>query len=296
MRNLAFVFLAAAALVLAWSGLARGGALPTPPPIGSVATLPPIDATATPSPSGKLVKYAAQILDVRKSFVFFTTGDAFRLAPDYKLVDAAGTGPTTLRPVTSTYARASFDAGSGAVVELALSKHPFPREASYDQIKSFAVALSTPFPNPDLQQARDGYDGKPVLVVITVQVPPQTPFVDPIYIATDTSGWSPTAIKMDRVDSLHYRVSLTFPSGTKLLYRYTRGSWPTSERGQNGLQVTHAVVVPNLDVKRLADTVYQWADQNPNNPNPAGVSGTATPYNPIPFVTPPHSFQTPPHK
>jgi hypothetical protein len=297
MKNWTFSLLAALALALAWSGLARGGALPTPAPIGSIATLPPIDATATPSPSGKLVAFAGQILDVRKSFVFFTTGDAFRLAPNYKLLNAAGTGPTTLHPVTLTYARATFDAGSGAVVTLALSQRPFPKEASYQDVKGFAVAVSTPFENTELTHPNgEGYDGKPVLVVITVEVPPTTPFTDQVYIATDTSGWSPTAIKMDRVDSLHYRVSTTYASGTKLVYRYTRGSWPTSERGQNGLQITHSLVVPNLDVKRLADTVYAWADQNPNNPNPAGVAGTATPYNPIPFVTPPRTIETPPHK
>jgi len=297
MKNWAFSLLATVALALAWSGLARGGAIPTPAPIGSIATLPPVDATATPSPSGKLVAFAGQILDVRKSFVFFTTGDAFRLAPDYKLLNAAGTGPTSLRPVTLTYARATFDAGSGAVVTLALSQHAFPKEASYQEVKGFAVAVSTPFENTELTHPNgEGYDGKPVLVVITVEVPPTTPFTDQVYIATDTSGWSPTAIKMDRVDSLHYRVSTTYASGTKLVYRYTRGSWPTSERGQNGLQITHSAVVPNLDVKRLADTVYAWADQNPNNPNPAGVAGTATPYNPIPFVTPPRTIETPPHK
>jgi hypothetical protein len=294
MKNRLFALLALVALVLAWSGLARGGALPTPQPLGSIATLPPIDATATPSPSGRLVKYSGQILDLRKSFVFFTTGDAFRLAPDYKVVDAAGTGPTALHPTTLTYAQASFDAGNGAVVQLALSRRPFPPEASYETIKHFAVAVSTPFANPDLAQNKEGYDGKPVLVVITVQVPPQTPFTDSVYIATDTSGWSPTAIKMDRVDALHYRVSTTFTSGTKLVYRYTRGSWPSSERGENGLQITHNAIVPNVDVKRLADTVYAWADQSLNNVNPAGVSGTATPYNPIPFVTPPR--EAPPHK
>ncbi|HMD02262.1 MAG TPA: hypothetical protein VKG44_04785 [Candidatus Baltobacteraceae bacterium] len=285
---------AALAFVLAWSGLVRGGALPTPAPLGSVATLPPISATATPAPSGQIIRYAAQLIDVRNGFAFFTTGDAFRLAPNYALRDAATNGPTTLQPVTRIYARASFDTGSGAIVELALSKKPLPQEASYQSIEKFAVAVSTPFPNPDLK-AVEGYNGKPVLVVITVEVPPTTPFSDNVYIATDTSGWSPTAIKLNRIDSLHYRIATTYASGTKLLYRYTRGSWPTSERGQNGLQVTHSAIVPNLDVKRLADTVYAWADINPNNPNPVpnnGVNGLPTPYNPIPFVTPPRTEPT----
>jgi hypothetical protein len=287
------IVVATAAIVLSWSGLVRGGALPTPPPLSSpAATPPPITATATPSPSGKLLNYSGQLLELHGAFAFFTTGDAFRLAPDYKVVDATTGGTTALHPVTRVYARAAFDTGSGAIVQLGLSKRPLPPEASYEQIKGFAVAISTPFPNPDLT-AKEGYDGKPVHVIFTVQVPPKTPFADTVYIATDASGWSPTAIKLDRVDALHYRTEMLYPSGTKLLYRYTRGSWQTAEIGQNGLQVTpRSFIVPNADVKRVADEIYGWGDVNPNAPNQSpvvnGIGGTPTPFNPIPFVTPPH--------
>jgi len=45
----------------------------------------------------------------------------------------------------------------------------------------------------DWLKGGDGFTGKPVLVVFTVQVPPKTPFGDTIYLATDVSGWSATA-------------------------------------------------------------------------------------------------------
>lgn len=278
------------AFAAATSGLLQGapGQAATPPPLTETPiTPPPLSATATPSPSGQVVRYAGQLLDMRDGYAFFTTGDAFRLAPGYTVVDAATGGPSKLTPTTQTYARASFDTGSGAIVSLALSERPLPPEAAYEQIQHFAVALSTAAPNPDLIPHGPSYNGKPVLVIFTVEVPPETPFGDVVYLATDVSQWNPMAIKMDRVDATHYRVEQDFLSGTHLLYRYTLGSWSSAERGQNGLEVKPRVfLVPNADVKSVNDTVYHWGNETPNQPD-LGENAPPTPYNPIPFFTPP---------
>ncbi len=258
-----------------------------PPAPGSTPTLPPISATATPSPSGQLVRWAGQLLDVRKGFVFFTTGDGFRLAPAYQIVDAASGGATSLKATTRNYARASFDTGTGQVVELALSRRPLPSDAEYAQIKRFALALSTPVANPDLAPPPGGgLTGKPVLVVFTVEVPVGTPVSDDVFLATDVSGWSATAIKMDRVDARHYRISRDFNSGTRFLYRYTRGSWRSAERGEDGLEhPPHSFIVNNSDVQRKSDVVFHWGDENPSAPD-VGAQALPTPFNPRPFVTP----------
>ncbi|MBD5654273.1 MAG: hypothetical protein IAI50_03715, partial [Candidatus Eremiobacteraeota bacterium] len=242
-------------------------------------------ATATPSPSGKLLKFSGQILDDRSGFVFFTTGDGFRLDPGVKVDDASTGGVTKLEPVTRVYARAAFDTGTGRVVELALSRTRLPEEASYYDIKKFAVTLSTPYANPDLKGG-EGYSGKAVLVIFTVEVPPKTPFSDQVYVATDTSGWSATAIRMDRVDALHYRVSRDFGSGTRFLYRYTRGSWQSAERGDDGLEVKPRVFqVRNSDVQSKNDVVNAWGDSDEFAPD---LNGTLpTPFNPVPIITPP---------
>ena len=281
--------LAIASVALGTSGVQRGTAvaalLPTPAAAASGETPPPLSATATPAPVGTLVRFAGQILDDRAGFVFFTTGDGFRLAPNVKIDDATTGGPTTLVPTTRTYARATFDSASGNVVELALSMHRLPDEANYDDIKRFAVALSTPYANLDLGNG-DALNGKPVLVTFTVEVPSKTPFSDPVYLATDTSGWSATAIRMNRIDELHYRVTLPFPSGTKFLYRYTRGSWQSAERGQNGLEVPpRPFTVVNADVKSKNDIVYGWGDSNLFAPDLG--QAVPTPFNPVPFVLPP---------
>jgi len=260
-------------------------AVPTPAAAASGQTPPPLSATATPAPAGTLVKFSGQLLDYRGGYVFFTTGDGFRLDPAVKIDDAATGGATTLAPVTRTYARATFDATSGRVVELALSRRRLPDEAKYEDIKRFAVALSTPAPNPDLRGG-EGLNGRPVLVTFTVEVPSKTPFSDPVYVATDTSGWSATAIRMNRIDALHYRVSRPFASGTRFLYRYTRGSWRSAERGQNGLEVSpRPFTVVNADVKSKNDIVYSWGDADQFAPDLGAA--VPTPFNPVPFVVPP---------
>jgi hypothetical protein len=283
-----FAMSGALALWLAASFTRPTTGLPIPLPSSSVFgdTPPPISATATPKPEGKLVRYSGQILDYRRGFVFFTTGDGYRVAPTLKIDDAKTRGATTLAAATRTYAVATFDSASGNVIELGLSSSPLPSEGTYQDVHGFAIALSTPYPNPDLKPAA-GFDGKSVLVSFIAEVPPDTAFDAAVYLATDASGWSATAIRMDRIDALHYRVSRSFASGTKLLYRYTLGSWQSAEQGQNGLQVTpRSIVIHNGDVQTQHDIVYHWGQANEFNPQ--NGEAPPTPYNPIPFNTPPH--------
>jgi hypothetical protein len=259
-------------------------ATPTPMP---VASLPPIEATATPAPSGQAVRYAGQLLDVQRGFAFFTTGDGFRLDPNARIVDAATGGPTTLQPKVRIYARASFDAASGQIVELALSRRPLPAEATYQDIHRFAVALSPVTQNPDLAGGVPGITGKPVQVTFYVQVPPRTPLYADIYLSTDVSGWSATAVKMDRIDALHYRVSRDFNSGTHFFYRYTRGAWNAAERGKDGLEgKPRELFVGNGDVRRKDDVVYHWGDED-GLANDLGNQAMPTPFTGQPFPRPP---------
>jgi hypothetical protein len=290
------LFIASAILILALELAAPrptpGAAIPLPQTSAVGDTPPPLTATATPHPVGTLLRYAGQILDYRRGFVFFTTGDGYRVADNVTIDAANGKGKTTLQPTTRVYALATFDGASGQVIELGLSTKPLDSEATYDDIKKFAVALSTPFANPDLGDHGQGFDGKPVLLEFTVEVPPDTAFDATVYLATDASGWSATAIRMDRVDALHYHVTRTFPSGTKLLFRYTLGSWQSAERGQNGLAVSpRSLVVRNSDVQAERDTVYHWGASDQFDPGSA--QAPPTPFNPIPFNTPPGA---PPHR
>jgi hypothetical protein len=216
------------------------------------------------------------------------------LDPAYAVVDATTGGVTKLKAVTRMYARAGFDAQNGRVVELALSRAPLPQDASYDTIRRFAVALSTPAPNPELAPPSMGgtgpsehYTGRLVQVRFTVQVPTGTSLSDDVYISTDQSLWDPMAIKLIRIDALHYRIDRSVASGTKLFYRYTRGSWQTAERGENGLEEPPRVfVVPESDTKNRTDVVYHWADENQSTTETT-PNALPTLFNPNPFVLPP---------
>ena len=259
------------------------------------AAAPPLALRA----AGDHPRVTGQLLDLQSGYVFFTTGDAFHIAPTLTIRNAAGTGPTTLVPGPRVYARAIF-AADGTVIELDLSRTPLPSEGAMADVARFAVTLSTPQANPDLAVATPnahGYvarhTGRQVEVEFLVQVPPTTPLVASVYIMTDASGWNPQAIRMDRVDALHFRVIRTLVSGTELRYLYTRGSLTTIERSPTGLEVKpRSLDVTDADVRTIHSVVTSWADQG--SASQIGLpQSLPTPYNPNPFGNLPTTFPTP---
>ena len=273
----------------------------TPRPLRALAALLALVLLAASAP----ISVTGQLLAYQDGYVFFTTGDGFRVAPNVAILDDTTKKPATEQPAPRLYARATFDA-SGTVVELDLSRKPLPVAPLPDDVQQFAVTASTPFPNPELApktaasgessyDASQTYSGKPVLVIITVQVPPSTPFGSQVYITTDTSGWNPQAYAMDRIDALHFRLTRHIASGTILHYLYTRGSLQTEERGENGLDRTpREIRLSDADVRSINDVVYAWADQaSPGSPQVPQPNTIPTPYNPAPFPNLPSGIPTP---
>ncbi|MBV8491443.1 MAG: hypothetical protein JO199_13030, partial [Candidatus Eremiobacteraeota bacterium] len=82
--------------------------------------------------SGQLT-VTGQLLAYQQGYVFFTTGDGFRVSPAVVIDDAATGHATSQTPVPRMYARATFDA-SGTVVKLDLSHTQLPQEGSFDQV------------------------------------------------------------------------------------------------------------------------------------------------------------------
>jgi hypothetical protein len=247
------------------------------------------------------IAVTGQLLAYQDGFVFFTTGDGFRAAPNLAIRSLSG-GTTTLVPAPRVWARAHFDP-TGTITELDLSRDPLPQEGSFSDVARFAVALSSPVPNPDLSPATPGpgaplaatqhFSGRPVLVTFIVQVPPNTAFNASVYITTDASGWNPQAIPMDRADALHYQITRRLNSGTIFRYLYDRGSFQSQESAENGMQRTpREIVVTDADVRVVRDTVYAWTDalNGTFNQQPNAVP---TPYNPAPFPNLPHGLPTP---
>jgi hypothetical protein len=181
-----------------------------------------------------------------------------------------------------------------------------PPQGSFADVARFAVAASSPVPNPDLLQAIETpepgqkgtfaqhYSGQPVLVTFIVQVPPTTPFTSSVYITTDQSGWNAQAIPMDRVDALHYEITRRYASGTNFHYLYDRGSFQSEEIAQNGLsRLPRDFIVPDADVRVIRDTVFGWNDYLPGGANQEQPQIMPSPYNPAPFPNLPPGLPPP---
>lgn len=222
----------------------------------------------------------AQILDYEKGYVFFTTGDGFKVASNVVVVN----GPA----IPPRYARVTFDA-NGVVTRIEVSLKKLPAEGDLASIHKFAVALSPPQPNPELAPSANRplcsrtVAGKRVLISITVQVPPTTGLTDNVYMTTDQSGWNAQAYKLDRVDALHYRTVLTLNSGTVMHVLFDRGSTQSIQVGQNGIeQDPYLLCVGDSDVQAFTKTVSRWGDESAGGTLPIPQT-MPTPYNPAPF-------------
>jgi hypothetical protein len=252
---------------------------------------------------GELVRFTGQLLDLRNGYVYFTSGDTFKVAPSLRFADYDTGQPTPLRPRPKLFARAIIDPASKQVVELDLTTKRLATDSAY------AV-----FPNPlsatkaTIEQAPEivgpRRTGREVAVAFVVTVPPTTPLNANVYISTDASGWNPQAIKMDRVDGETYRAIRRFASGTKFAFRVTRGSWNSVELGSDGLQgAPHQYETTEVDAQSARVRVFAWSDNRANAPEAAQPGAVPTPFNPNPFppggifphpaATPPGGFPTP---
>ena len=261
-------------------------------------------ALALPSfAQSTLVRVTGQLLDVRNGFVYFTSGDAFKLADAPRIADYDTGKPTTLQPRAKLFARAIIDPATKRVVELDLTTRHLADDAAYTAVaQQFTQTKSTSERAPEIVGQR--ITGKEVPVTFTVTVPPTTSLSSDVYISTDASNWNPQAIKMDRIDGQRYRAIRRFASGTKFFFRVTRGSWNSAERDQSGLEpAPHEFFVREVDSQGRDVTVYSWSDDRANSPQQAAPGAIPTPFNPNPFppgglfppsrATPPGGFPTP---
>lgn len=234
-----------------------------------------------------------QVLDYEKGYLFFTTGDGFKVAQNATVEN----GP----PQTRDYARVTFDP-NGTITDIQVSHKKLPPEGDLSAVHRFAVALSTPAPNPDLNQPQTGslcsrtQGGKLVGITIAVQVPPNTPLTGTIYMTTDQSGWNPQAYRLDRVDALHYRTTLRLYSGTTMQVLFDRGGMQSIQVAENGIeQKPYTLCIGDEDAQAFRVHVYRWADDQGTQAQSVPMT-FPTPYNPAPFPnlpTPPQPQPTP---
>jgi hypothetical protein len=241
-------------------------------------------ALAVPSfAQGELVRFTGQLLDVRGGYVYFTTGDAFRLAPAARIADYDTGRPTALQPRAKMFARAVLDPASKQVVELDVTSRRLAQDTAYAATaQTFSATKTVVERAPEIVGVP--LTGKEVAVSFVVTVPPTTPINANVFISTDASGWNPQAIKMDRVDGQRYRAVRRFASGTKFAFRVTRGSWNSTEVGEDGLQASpHSYFTKEVDAQEARVTVYAWSDNRSGVPQGAQPGAIPTPFNPNPF-------------
>jgi hypothetical protein len=98
-----------------------------------------------------------------------------------------------------------------------------------------------------------------VTVPIDVTVPARTPPSDDIYLSTERSNWSPSEIRMDRVDARHFRYALQVHRGARVAFRVTRGSYATLERdASRALPAAH--IAAGEPGAHVSVTIAAWAD------------------------------------
>lgn len=78
-----------------------------------------------------------------------------------------------------------------------------------------------------------------ITVTFIVSVPEYTPENDSIYIAGDFNNWNPKdeRYKLVKLPDGRWKITLTFPYGKTIQFKFTRGSWETVEKGINGEEI-----------------------------------------------------------
>jgi hypothetical protein len=105
----------------------------------------------------------------------------------------------------------------------------------------------------------------------SVTVPSSTPVSDIIYIAGTFNYWDPGPgqsgidglehdLPLTAMGDNNWQITLSFPAGENIEYKYTRGSWPKVEKGAEGREISNRLLTVPSGNHIQNDTVINWAD------------------------------------
>ena len=166
----------------------------------------------------------------------------------------AGAGVLRLAPGTSC---AAIAPGRALAVSLDAENRATPQKLTADALPAAKIPRAAYVLAPAAEHDAD--ETQLVTSTIEVTVPPRTPPGDDIYVSTERSSWSPSELRMDRVDARHFRVVLRLHRGARIAFRVTRGSFETIERNAaRALPPAHAALgEPDAHVTVV---VAAWGD------------------------------------
>jgi len=105
----------------------------------------------------------------------------------------------------------------------------------------------------------------------SVTVPSSTPDSDIIYIAGTFNYWDPGPgqsgidglehdLPLTAMGDNNWQITLSFPAGENVEYKYTRGNWPKVEKGAEGREISNRLLTVPSGNHIQNDTVINWAD------------------------------------
>lgn len=152
----------------------------------------------------------------------------------------------------------------------------------------FLITSCAPLPSlleNFLPQSSTTAKGTPLVeITFYVQVPPQTPTEEPVFLTTldEVTGlgvnaqphaMEPVFGQSSPQDGLTYRTTLRVPQHSLIKYRYTRrDQYSVIEHTDTGDQVRYRMVHA-VTPSEVRDVIYQWSDTTYNGPPPGRISG-----------------------
>lgn len=202
-------------------------------PLGFSALAPGEPVTLQLGADGRVHQLDAEYVNVVTRLVILTKGYVITTSGEsYKLVGKAADAATSLE--LGTYLKLRVDPNSASAFDIATANQPFT----------------------------SGNAAQRVTVTFVVQVPPNTPPSDIIYIASSVGNWTANGLRMSPQTGNRWTATMSVGGGSSLEYRYTRGSWATDERNAAGVVIPNRslMVTKTGDTQTVNDTVVRWAD------------------------------------
>jgi len=151
----------------------------------------------------------------------------------------------------------AFVPGRAIAIALDADNRATPQKLTADALPAAKIPRAAFLLAPAAEQNAD--ESQLVSSTIDVFVPPRTPPGDDVYVSTERSGWSPSEVRMDRVDARHFRLTLKLHRGARLAFRVTRGSYGTTERDASRALPPAHVATGEPDA-HVTVNVPAWAD------------------------------------